>query len=229
MLKTLAAVPLFEGLGEEDLKALQKIAKRRTVGPNTALFFEGDRTDGLYIVASGSVKIFRTTEDGREKVLNTMGPGEMFGELAMLDGQARSASVQTIDATELIAIARNDFHDLAMQTPEILWRVLQGLSERIRVLNDVQIDVAFRDSPYRVARAIARLAEKHGETAGTGVKVRESFGVKALADMAATTPDRVNRTIEQLEDKGLVHVEKGELVVPDLAALRRAIDYMGSE
>jgi CRP/FNR family transcriptional regulator, cyclic AMP receptor protein len=229
MLKTLAGVPLFEGLSEEDLKRLEKIAKRRSVGPNTSLFFEGDRTDGLYVVVSGSVKIYRTTDDGREKILNTMGAGEIFGELAMLDGQPRSASVETIEATELIAIARNDFHDLAMEAPEILWKVLQGLSERLRVLNDVQLDVAFRDSPYRIARAIARLAEKHGEKIPGGLKVRESFGVKALADMAATTPDRVGRALERLEDKGLVQVGEGELVVPDLAALKRAIEYMGSE
>jgi CRP/FNR family transcriptional regulator, cyclic AMP receptor protein len=229
MIKTLASVPIFQKLGPDDLQALEKIAKRRRLAANTMVFFEGDRTDALYIVVKGSLKVCRKLDDGREKVLNTMGPGEIFGELAMLDGQPRSASVETVEATELIGIARKDFHELSMATPGILWRMLEGLCERLRILNDAQLDIAYRDSPYRVAQAIAKLAEKHGEKTNEGLRVRESFGVKALAGMAATTPDRVNRAIEKFEDDGLVRVSKGDLVVPDLAALRRAIEYLGSK
>jgi CRP-like cAMP-binding protein len=229
MIEALARVPIFQGLGREDLESLEKIAKRRKLGADTALFFEGDRADALYIVVSGSLKVHRTLDDGREKILNTMGPGEIFGELAMLDGQPRSASVDTVDPTELIAIARSDFRALAMAKPAILWRLLEGLSERLRILNEAQLDVAFQDSPYRIAQAITKLAEKHGEPTKDGVRVRESFGVKALADMAATTPARVGRALEKLEDQGLVRIAKGDLVVPDLAALKRAIEYLGSE
>ena len=88
--------------------------------------------------------------------------------------------------------------------------------------------MAFQDTPYRIAKAVVKLADKHGEKTDEGWHVRESFGVRNLADMAATTPARVSRVLEKLEDDGLIRTGKDDLVVPDLAALRRAIEYMGS-
>jgi len=228
MIQDLAWVPIFENVAKEDLAQLEKIAKRRDLPAKTVVFFEGDRADAFYIVVSGSLKVYQTTQDGREKVLNTMGPGEIFGELAMLDGKPRSASVETIEAAELIVMARTDFRELATATPSILWGVLEGLCERLRSLNDLQLDVAFQDTPYRIAKAVIKLADKHGEKTDDGWRVRESFGVRNLADMAATTPARVSRVLEKLEDDGLIRTGKDDLVVPDLAALKRAIEYMGS-
>jgi CRP/FNR family transcriptional regulator, cyclic AMP receptor protein len=228
MIQDLAWVPIFENLEKEDLAKLAKIAKKKTLGPKTVVFFEGDRADAFYVVVSGSLKVYQTSQDGREKVLNTMGPGEIFGELAMLDGKPRSASVETIEAAELIVMARADFRQVATATPSILWGVLEGLCDRLRSLNDMQVDAAFHDTPYRIAKAVVKLADKHGEKTADGWRVRESFGVKNLADMAATTPARVSRVLEKLEDDGLIQTGKEEILVPDLAALKRAIDYMGS-
>ena len=228
MIKDLAWVPIFENVAKDDLTKLEKIATRKELAAKTVVFFEGDRADAFYIVVSGSLKVYQTSQDGREKVLNTMGPGEIFGELAMLDGKPRSASVETIEAAELIVMGRSDFRELATATPSILWGVLEGLCDRLRSLNELQLDVAFQDTPYRIAKAVIKLADKHGEQTDDGWHVRESFGVRNLADMAATTPARVSRVLEKLEDDGLSRTGKDDLVVPDLAALRRAIEYMGS-
>lgn len=228
MIQDLAWVPIFENVAKDDLTKLGQIAQRKDLPAKTVVFFEGDRADAFYIVLSGSLKVYQTTQDGREKVLNTMGPGEIFGELAMLDGKPRSASVETIDPSELIVMARNDFRELATATPSILWGVLEGLCERLRSLNDLQLDVAFQDTPYRIAKAVLKLADKHGEKSDDGWRVRESFGIRNLADMAATTPARVSRVLEKLEDDGLIRAGKDDLVVPDLAALKRAVEYMGS-
>ncbi len=224
----LSSVRIFQHLGQDDLKKVAKLAKLKRVAAGSVVFFEGNRADAFFIVLSGSLKVFQTAKDGRVKVLSTMGPGETFGELAMLDGHPRSASVETTEASELLVIARKDFRDLATATPGILWGVLEGMCARLRAQNDSELEAAFRGTRYRIAKAIIRLAEKHGKEAGAGVRVPPTFGQRDLAEMAATTVERVERVLEKLEDDGLVKVVDDHLVIPDLSALRRALDYMGS-
>jgi CRP/FNR family cyclic AMP-dependent transcriptional regulator len=162
------------------------------------------------------------------KVLSTMGPGETFGELAMLDGHPRSASVEAVSASELLVIARKEFRDLATATPGILWGVLEGVCARLRAQNDSELEAAFQGTQFRVSKAIVKLAEKHGKKLENGMHIPPTFGTKDVAEMAATTVERVERILEKLEDDGLVRVVEGDLVVPDLAALKRALDYMGA-
>ena len=226
--KGLAAVRIFQHLGQDDLKKVAKIAKPKRVAANTVVFFEGNRADAFFIVLSGSLKVFQAARDGRVKVLNTMGPGETFGELAMLDGHPRSASVETMAASELLVISRKDFHELATATPGILWGVLESMCARLRAQNDSELEAAFQGTQYRIAKAIIKLAEKHGKKTDAGVRVPPTFGARDVAEMAATNVDRVERALEKLEDDGLVKVEDEHLLIPDLSALRRALDYMGS-
>jgi CRP-like cAMP-binding protein len=227
--KGLAAVRIFQHLAPDDLKKIAQIAKPKTYAPSTVVFFEGNRADAFFVVVSGSLKVYQTAHDGRVKVLSTMGAGEVFGELAMLDGQPRSASVETVAASELLVIARNDFRALATATPDILWGVLEGVCAHLRAQNDSEVEAAFQGTSYRVAKAVVKLAEKHGKKVGTTVRVPPTFGVKDVAEMAASTVERVERVLEKLEDDGLVRIEEGDLVIPDLSALRRAIDYMGTQ
>jgi CRP/FNR family cyclic AMP-dependent transcriptional regulator len=223
----LASVRIFQHLGPDDLQKVAKISKPKRLAANTVVFFEGNRADAFFIVISGSLKVYQAAHDGRVKMLSTMGPGETFGELAMLDGQGRSATVETTSPTELLVIARKDFRDLAMATPGILWGVLENVCARLRAQNDSELEAAFHGTHYRIAKAVIRLAEKHGRKTDAGVRIAETFGVKDIAEMAATTVERVQRALEKLEDDGLVLVAEG-LVVPDVSSLRRALDYMGS-
>jgi CRP/FNR family cyclic AMP-dependent transcriptional regulator len=218
----------FQHLGQDDLKKVAKIAKPKQLGANTVVFFEGNRADAFFIVLGGSLKVYQTAKDGRVKVLGTMGPGETFGELAMLDGHPRSASVETVAASELLVIARKDFRDLATATPGILWGVLESMCSRLRAQNDSELEAAFQGTQYRIAKAILRLAEKHGKKTDSGVRIPPTFGVKDVAEMAATTAERVERAMEKLEDDGLIRVDEGDLLIPDLSALRRGLEYMGS-
>jgi CRP/FNR family cyclic AMP-dependent transcriptional regulator len=228
MIERLAAVRLFQHLGPDDLKKVAKIAKPKRVAPHTVVFFEGNRADAFFIVLSGSLKVYQTAKDGRVKVLSTMGPGETFGELAMLDGHPRSASVETVSASELLVISRKDFRELATATPGILWGVLEGVCARLRAQNDSELEAAFQGTQYRVAKAIIKIADKHGKKTDAGARIPATFGARDVAEMAASTVDRVERILEKLEDDGLVRIEEGDLIVPDLSALRRALDYMGS-
>jgi CRP/FNR family transcriptional regulator, cyclic AMP receptor protein len=226
--KELASVRIFQHLDADDLKKVAKIAKPKKVAANTVVFFEGNRADAFFVLLSGSLKVYQTARDGRVKVLSTMAPGETFGELAMLDGHPRSASVETIGASELLVIARKDFRELATATPGILWGVMEGVCARLRAQNDSELEAVFHGTQYRVAKAVIKLAEKHGKKTDDGFRVPPTFGVKDLSEMAASTVERVERILEKLEDDGLVRIDDGDLVIPDISALKRACDYMGS-
>jgi CRP/FNR family cyclic AMP-dependent transcriptional regulator len=228
LIAELAAVGIFQHLGQEDLKKLAKIAKPKKVAANTVVFFEGNRADAFFIVLSGALKVFQTARDGRVKVLSLMGPGETFGELAILDGHPRAATVETVEPSQLLVIKRNDFRELATSAPGILWGVLESVCARVREQNEAELETAFHGTHYRVAKAVMKLAEKQGRKTDAGVLIPPTFSLKDVADMAAANVERVERVLEKLEDDGLVRIEEGSLVVPDLSALRRALAYMGS-
>jgi CRP/FNR family cyclic AMP-dependent transcriptional regulator len=226
LIPSLSAVRIFQHLGRVDLAQIAQVAKAKRVPAHTIVFFEGNRADAFFIVRSGSLKVFQTADDGRVKILGTIGPGETFGELAMLDGQPRSASVETIGASELLVIARNDWRRIATTTPGILWGILESVCTRLKAQNDSELGAAVRRTEYRVSKAIVDLAEKYGESTGGGVRIPATFGVKDIAEMAASTEQRVERALEKLEDQALIDVVEGEFILKDVSALRRALAYM---
>src|SRR5438094_10015500 len=133
-MRELAQVPIFQTAAARELKQLGSIARRESFKPNTVVFFQVYRADKLDLILSGGAKVYQQAEDGKQKIIGILGPGEIFGELTLLDGRERSATVETIDQTEMLSIAHRDFHALATKNPEILWRVMEGLCERIRRL-----------------------------------------------------------------------------------------------
>jgi len=222
----LSAVRIFQHLTRVDLAQIAQVAKAKRVAARTIVFFEGNRADALFIVLSGSLKVFQTANDGRVRVLGTIGPGETFGELAMLDGQPRSASVETIGASELLVIARHDWRRIATTTPAILLGILESVCTRLRAQNDSELGAAMRRTEYRVSKAIIELAERYGESSGGVVRIPATFGLKDIAEIAASTVQRVERALEKLEDQALIGFVEGELVLRDVSALRRALAYM---
>ena len=226
LIPRLSAVRIFQHLGSVDLAQIAHVAKAKRVAARTIVFFEGNSADAFFIVLSGSLKVFQTANDGRVKILGTIGPGETFGELAMLDGQPRSASVETIGASELLVIARSDWRRIATTTPGILWGMLESVCTRLRAQNDSDLEAVLKRTEYRVSKAIIELAEKHGESTRGQVRIPATFGVRDVAEMATSTVPRVERALEKLEDLELISVVEGEYVLRDISALRRALAYM---
>jgi CRP/FNR family cyclic AMP-dependent transcriptional regulator len=223
-MQELAQVSLFSKLNPQELQKLGAIAKKQNFGPGSVVFFEGDRSDSLYVILGGSVKIYQTTNDGREKILKTMGKGEIFGEFAVIDGQPRSAAVATLEKTELLSITHRDFRGFATGSPEILWKVLESLCERLRKTTEDVTDIAFRDVPYRLLKALIELAETSGQKHKDGVKIVAHVSSQDLANRVAANPQRVTRLMGRFQDESLIQVEDDGLVVPDMKALKKALE-----
>lgn len=145
----LRRVPLFSDLSERDLARISSVAIPRSFPKGVRVFHEGDRSDACYIVRSGEVRITREHSDGRAIALATFGPGEIFGELAMLDGQARSASVETLDESELLALPARDVRRLLAEHPEITVKLVVALAKRVREANERVARQSFQTVPSR--------------------------------------------------------------------------------
>lgn len=127
-------VPLFSGLSEDALAEVEQHGSIKTYRRNTVIMNQGDETDSLYVILSGSVKVFISGDDGREAVLNHQGKGEYFGDLALIDKQPRVASVITTESSEFMIISRADFMKCLSANPEIALNLIRPMTSRIRML-----------------------------------------------------------------------------------------------
>lgn len=179
----------------------------------------------MYVVLAGSAKIFQTSEDGKERILKILKPGEVVGELAMLEGLARSASVQTLEDSELLVLTRKDFQAFGEKHPAVLWELLATFAERMRRMNEDVLDMSFRDVPYRVLRVLSQLLDRHGETTADGRRISLPLTVRELASMVGSNSETVGRLLDRYETDGLVKRDGSHWIVPDSNALTRALEY----
>lgn len=216
----LSRLPIFSGLSSSDLKAIADVTSGRRFGPGEVIFREGDPGDTLFVIASGMVKISRLTVDGREKTLSYLGPGEFFGEMALLDQEARSATVEALEETECLALNRLDFLRLMRTHSTIGIQVVQVLSKRLRDTNTQVMDTAFRDVRGRVIRVILDLAERLGVDTDSGRRIELHLTHRELANLAGTSRETVSRIIAWLRARDSIREVGGRLVVPDQSQLR---------
>ena len=178
---------------------------------------------------SGSAKVFRTSEDGRDRILMILRSGDAFGELAMIEGLPRSATVQTLEDTEVLALSRKDFETFAREHPDFLWKLLQSMAERVRRINEDVLDLAFKDVPYRVLRLLSQLVARHGESGPDGWRIKMPLSVREMSSMVGSNTETVTRLLDRFESDGLVRREGPNWIIPDRGALLRALEYTSAE
>jgi CRP/FNR family transcriptional regulator, cyclic AMP receptor protein len=220
-------ISIFSKLSPDDVEQLAKIVTQKEYAADTAVFFQDEPSDSLYMVLKGSVKVTTASEGGVEKVLDILGAGEIFGELAMLDGHPRSATVTTCEPTEMASISRKDFKNFAAGRPEILWKLMESLCERIRKTSDSMLEMSSKEVPYRLLAALHQLTEKHGQVAADGsCLINMKVGPQELAAMVGANREVVSRLLHKYEADGLIELGKNKkLIVPHPAALTKALEY----
>lgn len=164
-LDVLRKVPLFSGLPEDELRAFAAALREKNVERGGLVLIQGDRGDALYLVAEGQVKVVLAGEDGREVILSVLGPGSVFGEMALLDDEPRSAHVVAMDRSSLLILRREDFQARLRSSPEVAIGLLRELSRRLRHADDTIGSLALRDVNGRIAHLLLELAAEEGGTA----------------------------------------------------------------
>ena len=215
-------VPLFSELSSEDLERVSRVAVPRSYPKGVRVFHEGDRSDACYIVRSGDLRVTREHPDGRAIALATLGPGDIFGELAMLDGEARSASVEALSDCELLALPAGDVRQLLRGSSEITAKLVFALTRRLREANERIARQSFQTVPSRVAGVLSQLIAEEAPLEGRdGVTIRMTQA--DLAQLAGTSRESVSRFLAVLERAGVVHVGRGRVTVLEPRRLRAYI------
>ena len=228
----LRAVPLFTGLSAAELDKIARVAVPRRYAPGSIVLREGDPGDTCYVLQRGRVRITRQHADGRTITLTNLGPGEIFGELAMFGGEVRSATVEALDDVQAVGILAGDLKRLLNEHPEIAVKLLGALGERLREANARIARQSFQKVSSRVAGVLAELAETGSrspaaERAGGRDGAQREIVVYStqadLAQLAGTSREAASRFLATLQRAGVVTTRRGRIVVHDPPALHRYI------
>jgi CRP/FNR family transcriptional regulator len=218
----LSRVPLFAELSPSELEHIGSVAVPRSFPRGVRVFHEGDSSDACYIVRSGELRVTREHSDGRAIALATLGPGDIFGELAMLDGGTRSASVETLTDAELLALPASDVRRTIADHGDIASKLIVAITRRLRETNERVARQSFQTVPSRVAGVLSQLiAEEAIPEERPGITVRMTQA--DLAQLAGTSRESVSRFLATLERAGVVAVGRGRVTVLEPRRLRAYI------
>jgi CRP/FNR family transcriptional regulator, cyclic AMP receptor protein len=221
-IELLSRVPLFSELSREELERISRVSVARSFPAGVRVFHEGDHSDACYLVRRGDLRVTREHSDGRAIALATLGPGDIFGELAMLDGEARSASVETLTDSELLALPAADVRRLLADHPGISVKLIAALTKRLRETNERVARQSFQTVPSRVAGVLTQLIAEESATAGRqGITIHMTQA--DLAQLAGTSRESVSRFLATLERAGVVRVGRGRVTVTEPRRLRAYI------
>jgi len=204
-------VPIFADLGEADLDKIAKLGIRKKYKKGNIVVLEKEMGAALFVIVSGKVKIVRTDEDGREVILSIFGPGEFFGEMSLLDGLARSASVVALTKAELFMIHRRDFLKLLQEHPQVAIALLGELTLRLRKADTQIKSLSLKDAAGRVANVILMLADDIGVFRKGKVEIDELPLQQDMANMAGTSRETVSRMIHQFVAAGREQADAQQL------------------
>jgi len=225
-LSVLRKHPIFSDLDPEAFDQLCRYAKHTTLKRGTTIVSKGDPGNSLIAVISGTVKISVTSSDGRSAILNLIGPGEIFGEVAVLDGQARTADATANTNCEIYIIDRRDFIPFVRSQPALAMKFIELLCTRLRWTSDQVEEVILQNLPGRLASALLRLTEKHKlAPAGRTIAVTQ----QEISEMVGMTRESINKQLRAWADRKWVRLEHGAIVVLDAGSLQAVAEAGGDD
>lgn len=220
----LQKVSFFSRLSGQELEALAACLTKRTFGKGTIIFHKGSPGRNLYIIVSGRVRIFLLSSSGQEVSVNVYGPGDVFGELALLDGLPRSAGAMVMEKTVVHTLHRDDFWRLLADSPQMAVSIIQGLTSRLRYTTAGMEQQAFLDVNGRVAAKLLELADRYG-LEGEGIEIDLRLTQTELASWVSARRESVNKVLGAFREQGLIEVDGQRITILDRAGLEGWIRY----
>ena len=219
IVELLGRVPVFSTLEQDDLGRIAQLTVPRTFEPGQIVFREGDASDTCYVVRAGRARAIREHADGRTITLATFGPGDIFGELAMFEDELRSATVEAVQHTSVVAVLGPDMRRLMVEHPQISMRLVVALGRRLRETNDRLAKQSFQTVQSRVAVVLGELVEQAVAAGAPAQEVLLTATQADLAKLAGSSRESASRFLAVLERAGVISQGRGRLVVHEPAAL----------
>ncbi len=213
----LKRIPYFSGVGLADLESIKKLVFEKTANRGEIVVLEGEPAENLFFVASGAVRVFKTSADGKEQILTIVRPEESFNDVPVFDGGLNPASVRTMGPVLLYGIKRNDMEAILQDHPQIALNVTKVLAKRVRQLVSLVEDLSFRHVIGRVAKIL--LEQTRGETSH-GPRLTQ----QEMAAMAGTAREVVGRSLRELEEQGAIKLDRHRIIITDKEALQKIME-----
>jgi len=208
-------VPIFSDIEAGELAKIVRVGVRKKYKKGSIILLEEENGAALFVIIGGKVKIVRTDDDGREVILSILGENDFFGEMSILDGLSRSASVVAITKTELFMIHRRDFLKLLENVPAVAIALLKELTMRLRKA-DAQIkSLSLKDAAGRVANVVLQLADDIGTIRKGRVEIDELPLQQDLANMAGTSRETISRVVHMFIKKNYLEMQGNKLIIKD--------------
>jgi CRP/FNR family transcriptional regulator, cyclic AMP receptor protein len=226
--RLLACVPLFAGLAPGELEALVPVTRVRSFRAREEVFHKGDPAGALYVVMRGRLKALTTSQSGDDVVFSIMGPGEVFGEVALLSDHPRTATVRALDDCDVLLLDRRDFLAFLGKSPDVGIKMLEVLSDRLQSVSEFVEDTHFLNLPVRLAKKLRAFARSYGESADGGLRINLKLSQEEWGDLVGATRESINKQMRSWTEQGVVRVDDGCVVILKPQELERLADFAWS-
>ncbi len=205
---TLMSTLATEEMHRHGIRAVPKLIPAKSV-----LFFKGDPATHLYVVLNGRVKVSAPSDDGKEITFAILGPGELVGEMGVLEHREHTATVTAMEPTEVAGFNRQDFVALVSQSPALALKLMALLCDRLRVANEMAEDISFLTLPVRLSKKLVALAQAFGQETPKGTRIGIQLCQQELANMVGTSRESINKQLSTWHAEGLVTQDRGYLTI----------------
>ena len=223
IIKHIGSIPFFEELPNEQIEDISMIITDQVFDRGQIIFSEGDDGNGFYVVASGRVKIFKLSPEGKEQILHIFGPGDPFGEVAVFAGQHFPANAEAMESSRIFFFPRESFSDLIRDNPSLALNMLAILSKRLRRFANLIDDLSLKEVPGRLA---AHLLYLSGQSEGSE-QLELNITKTQLASLLGTIPETLSRILGKMSKQGLIESDGRRIKILDREALEELAESGG--
>lgn len=216
VIEYLKMVPLFQGMSHEELEKLEKITRERFYKKGATIINEGEKGESVFIIKSGKVKIFKTSKEGRQIILDIKGKSKIFAEVTLFDGGINPASVVAIENSVILSINNDDLENIIRQNPDMALNIIKVLNKRLKEAQSRIKNMAINDTYVRTAETLIRLVEKYGVNKDDGnIELALSLTREELAGLAGTSRETVSRALSQFSKEKSVKIVGRKIIILD--------------
>lgn len=200
-------IRLFDGVSPSEMQEMERITRMEEVKKRQPLYLPGDPSSNVYLLKKGRVKIANTAPNGKEVTFDILEPGEVFGELDVLEDAPRSTSAETLDDAVICVIPRKDFDQYLAMHPTVMFKLTKLIGLRLKKIQSRVEDLVFRDVPARLAHLLLELSKSDGVAENQGIRLKVKLTHQEMANLIGCSRETVSATMGQFRDDGLIQID----------------------
>ena len=206
---------LFEGLSEDEMKELEKITSMNETKKNEPIYFAQEPSNSIFFLKKGRVKLTRISDDGKEMIIGLVNPGEVFGEMSILDMDERNDFATTMDDCLVCAISKDDFKEFLEKNPSLNLKISKLIGFKLKKYSERIEELVFKDAEQRVISFILSLAKEHGKKIGDEYFIKPFLTHQDVAKLTACSRQTVNTILTDLREKKIINFDRRKLIIHD--------------